>query len=279
VTFLNTQGISLYYEVHGSPENPALLLLSGLGGTGSSWSNQVNRFAAEYYVIVPDQRGTGQTTRSDEGYSTEQLAADAASLVAHIGAGPAHVVGASTGGAIAQYMALNHPDTVATATLIASFARFDAFLQRQFAARRRMAAEWDKESLLSAYSVFLFSPQFAREHPDRVTSWIKRAAAQPNQPQDLEISLKRIDMIAAHDALSRLGTMTQPTLVLCGEHDFCTPLPLSREIAEVVPNSELVVADCGHLVERELEAEFFNVVSSFIKTCDGETRKSRCVAD
>jgi aminoacrylate hydrolase len=266
MTLLNTQGISLYYEVHGNPANPAVLLLSGLGGTGQSWRNQVQRFAAQYYVIVPDQRGTGQTTRSEDGYSTEQLAADAASLVAHIGAGPAHVVGASTGGAIAQYMALNHPDTVTTATLVASFARFDAFMRREFAARRKMAAEWDRESLLSAYSVFLFSPTYAREHPDRVTSWIKRAAAQPNQPQDLEISLKRMDMIAAHDTLSRLGTMTQPTLVLCGAHDFCTPLPLSQEIADAVPNSELVVADCGHFVEHEMEDEFFNVVSSFVKS-------------
>jgi aminoacrylate hydrolase len=265
MTLLNTQGISLYYEVHGNPGSPAVLLLSGLAGTGKSWSTQVERFAAEYYVIVPDQRGTGQTTRSKGGYSTEQLAADMASLVEHIGAGPAHIVGASTGGAIAQRMALNHPHTVATATLIASFARFDAFMRREFAARRRMVAEWDRESLLSAYSVFLFSPTYAREHPDRVTSWIKRAAAQPNQPQDLQISLKRIDMIAAHDALSRLGTMTQPTLVLCGAHDFCTPLPLSQEIAAAVPDSELVVPDCGHFVEHEMKDEFFGIVAGFIK--------------
>jgi aminoacrylate hydrolase len=54
MTLLNTQGISLYYEVHGDPANPPVLLLSGLGGTRNSWSNQVERFAAEYYVIVSD---------------------------------------------------------------------------------------------------------------------------------------------------------------------------------------------------------------------------------
>ena len=72
-------------------------------------------------------------------------------------------------------------------------------------------------------------------------------------------------MIAAHDALSRLGTMTQPTLVLCGAHDFCTPLPLSQEIAAAVPDSELVVPDCGHFVEHEMEDEFFGIVAGFIK--------------
>jgi aminoacrylate hydrolase len=264
MSLLNTQGISLYYETHGDPGNPAVLLVSGLGGTGSSWSAQIARFAAPYFVVVPDQRGTGQTTRSETGYTTEQLGADMATLVEHLGVGAAHVVGASTGGAIAQCMALNHPHTVRTLTLVASFARFDAFVQRQFAARRRMAAEWDREALLSAYSVFLFSPKYSREQPDRVTAWVQRAAAQPTQPEDVAISLKRIDMITAHDTLSRLPAVRQPTLVICGEHDFCTPPALSREIADAISGSQLVIPDCGHLVEHELPDEFFAVVSGFL---------------
>lgn len=264
MSFLNTQGISLYFEVYGDPGSPAVLLLSGLGGTGHSWTAQVERFAARYCVVVADQRGTGQTSRSPTGYSTEQLAADMASLVEHLDVGAAHVVGASTGGAIAQHMALNHPHTVRTLTLVASFARFDAFVQRQFAARRKMAAEWDREALLSAYSVFLFSPTYARERPDRVTAWVQSAAAQPTMPEDLDISLQRIDMIAAHDTLSRLETVRRPTLVICGKHDFCTPLALSREIADAIPDSQLLVPDCGHLVEHEMPNEFFAMVSGFL---------------
>ncbi|MGB7147420.1 alpha/beta fold hydrolase [Mycobacterium sp.] len=265
MTTLSTQGISLYYEVHGNPDNPAVLLLSGLAGTGKSWNTQIERFAAEHYVVVPDQRGTGQTTRSEEGYSTEQLGIDMASLVEQLGVGPVHVVGASTGGAIGQHMALDHPHTVRTLTLVASFARFDAFMQREFQARRHMAAEWDRTALLSAYSVFLFSPRYARHHPEKVTAWVQRAGAQPTQPQDVDISLKRIDMIAAHDTLPRLHQLRQPTLVLCGEHDFCTPLPHSQELADGIADSELVVPDCGHFVEHELEEDFFQIVAAFIK--------------
>lgn len=265
MTILDTQGISLYYEMYGDPGNPPVLLLSGLAGVGVSWSSQISRFADRYQVIVPDQRGTGQTSRTDVGHSTEQLAADMAGLVEYLGVGPTHIVGASTGGAIAQYMALNHPHTVATLTLVASFARFDAYLHRQFAARRKMAAEWDRESLLSAYSVFLFSPTFARDNPEKVSAWIKRAAALPMQPLDTGISLKRIDMIAAHDTLPRLERIVQPALVICGAHDFCTPLPLSQEIATGIPNAELVVPACGHFVEHELEAQFFELVSAFIE--------------
>lgn len=265
MTVVDTQGISLYYQTHGDPADPPVLLLSGLAGVGASWSNQISRFSAHYHVIVPDQRGTGRSSRTDSGHTTEQLAADMADLVEHLGVGPTHVVGASTGGAIAQHMALDHAHTVATLTLVASFARFDAYLRREFAARRKMAAEWDRESLFSAYSVFLFSPSFARDNPEKVSAWIERAAAVPMHPGDTDISLQRIDMIAAHDTLLRLRHIGQPTLVICGEGDFCTPLPLSREIAEAIPDSELVVPACGHFVEHELEDQFFALVAGFIR--------------
>lgn len=235
---LNTEGISLYYEIIGEPEHPPVLLISGLGGMGRSWGPQIERFAGKYRLILPDQRGTGRSTRAQEGYTTGQLAADLASLVGHVGLGPVHVVGSSTGGAIAQYMALNHPEVVRSLTLSSTFARFDAFTHREFAVRRQIAATWDRPAMFSAYALFLFSPRYTREHPERVAEWIEKAANSPAQPQDREIALKRIDMIAAHDALAQLGRIDKPTLVLCGDHNLCTPLPLSEEIVPCpAPNS------------------------------------------
>ena len=262
---LNTQGISLYYELEGDSRRPPVLLISGLGGVGKSWGPQVKLFAERYHVIVPDQRGTGQSTHAADGYTIAQMAADMASLLQHLAVGPVHVIGSSTGGAIAQALALDHPHLVRSLTIASSFARFDPFMQREFAVRRKMAEEWDRRELFEAYALFLFSPRFTRTHPDRVAEWIDRAASSPTEPQDRDISLKRIDMIAAHDALSRLGEITRPTLVLCADNNFCTPLPLSEEIAAAVPGAELVVIqDAGELIELETPQRFFGVVSAFI---------------
>ena len=262
---INTHGISLYYELHGNRSNPPVLLLTGLGGIGKSWGSQIQRFAENHYVIVPDHRGTGQTTHALDGHTTKQLSDDMASLVEHLALGPAHVVGSSTGGAIAQYMALHHPHTVRSLTMSSTFAHLDAFTQREFAVRRKMAAEWDGHSLYSAYALFLFSPRFTREHPDKVTAWIERAAGLPRGPDDREIALKRIDMILAHDTRSQLHDIRQPSLVLCGDLNFCTPLPLSEEIAGSVPGAEMVVLkDAGELIELEKPEEFFRIVSTFI---------------
>lgn len=262
---LNTQGISLHYETRGNPTNPPVLLLAGLGGSGTSWNAQIDRFATDYFVVVPDHRGTGQSTHAEGGYTTAQLATDMASLVEHLALGPMHVVGASTGGAIGQHMALDYPHTVRTLAMVSSFARFDAFTRREFEVRRKMAAEWDRRALYSGYALFLFSPKYTREYPDRVTAWVERTAAQPTVPEDRAIALKRIDMVAAHDTLSRLGEIRQPTLIVCGDQDFCTPLPLSEEMARAIPGSEFVVVpDSGHLIENEQEEEFFRIVSTFI---------------
>jgi aminoacrylate hydrolase len=175
------------------------------------------------------------------------------------------VIGSSTGGAIAQYMALEQPELVRSLTLSSTFARFDEFTRREFQIRRKMAEEWDRPELLAAYSLFLFSPRFTRENSAFVQGWIDKAAAHPEHPGDREIALKRIDMVAAHDALERLSAIRQPTLVICGDQNFCTPLALSEEIAEAIPGAELVIfREGGELIEHEQEEKFFQIVSGFI---------------
>ncbi len=61
---LETQGISLYYELHGERGAPPVVLITGLGGVGTSWGSHPGRFAKGHFVVVPDQRGTGRTTHA-----------------------------------------------------------------------------------------------------------------------------------------------------------------------------------------------------------------------
>ncbi len=256
-----TQGMSTYYETHGTRGNPPILLISGLGGTGRSWGALVARFARDHFVVLPDQRGTGKTTHTEDGYELPQLATDMASLLRHLDLGPAHVIGSSTGGAIAQHMALKHSDVVRSLILGSSFAKPDAFLRSEFALRRKLAAEADPRALYHCYALFLFSPRFWRNRPEVVEEWIQRCAA---APLEREISLKRIDMIMTNDTLGRLGEIRRPTLVVVGDHDFCTPPQLSEELARGIPAAELRVLQGGHLIHDEDADGFFTVVHEFL---------------
>ena len=145
-------------------------------------------------------------------------------------------------------MALDHPHTVRSLPLSSTFARFDAYTHREFQVRRKMAEHWSRPEFFAGYSLFLFSPRYTSEHPERVQEWIDRGSAHPEQSGDREIGLKRIDMIAAHDTFARLG-----------------PLPLSEELATNIPGARLVVfEEGGELIELEQDDKYFKVVSGFV---------------
>jgi aminoacrylate hydrolase len=259
---IETQGISLHYEVLGNRSKPPVLLISGLGGAGSTWGSQVERFAKDYFVVLPDQRGTGRSSRSSGGYTIDQLGADMASLLQSLNLGPVHIIGSSTGGAIGQAMALNHPEIVRSLTMSSSFARFDAYVKREFDLRRKLTSDADIKTIYSCYAIFLFSPKYASDHPEKVQAWIDLAS---ERELEREVSLKRIDMIAAHNTLARLRSIQTPSLVLCGDQDLCTPRHLSEEIAREIANAKLAIFEGGgHMIHFEQEEKFFNVVHTFI---------------
>ncbi len=259
---LKTQGIKLHYETFGDAKAPPVLMLAGLGGAGMTWGGQVKRFAERYHVILPDHRGTGQSSRPAGGYTIAQHASDFAALLRHLDTGPVHVVGSSTGGAIAQLMALDHGDLVRTITMTSSFARPNAYVRREFAVRRYLVEKADLKTIYSAYALFLFATTYAARHPDVVQAWVDRAAAGRLERQ---VSLKRIDMVMAHDVVSRLGSIRHPACVVGGDHDLCTTLLLSEEVFHAIPGAEMnVITGGGHMIHFEHEERYFNIVSEFI---------------
>lgn len=185
-----------------------------------------------------------------------------ASLVQSLEVGPVHIVGTSTGGAIGQSMALQHAPMVRSLTMASSFARFDSYTRREFDLRRKLMQEADIATVYSCYALFLFSPKFASRHPELVEAWVKRAAS---EKPEREISVQRIDMIAAHNVFEKLTSIKTPSLVLCGDCDFCTPLHLSEEIANRIPGAEFVVLKGGgHFIHIEQEDKFFDTINNFL---------------
>ena len=124
---MRINGIDLCVETLGDPADPSILLIMGSGASMDFWEDEFceRLRAGGRFVIRYDHRDTGQSVSYEPGrpaYTGDDLIADAIGVIEAVGLTRAHVVGMSMGGAIAQLAALDHPDRVASLTLIATSA-------------------------------------------------------------------------------------------------------------------------------------------------------------
>jgi aminoacrylate hydrolase len=243
----------IYYEEAG--QGPPLLLVPGLSGVGSFWAAQVAALAADFRVIVHDHRGAGRSTHSRITYSVEQMAADVVKLMDALGIEAAHLVGHSTGGAIGQVLAQDHPRRLRSLVLSATWAGPDPYFRRLFEARKQALLDSGVEAYLRASVLVLAPPWWVSQHDAEIAAQ-HRAALPAAAP--VEVMASRIDAIVRFDRRARLGDIRVPTLVIVAQDDMVTPKFYSDEIVGKVPGVQYVVLDGGGHFAPALRPEPYN---------------------
>ncbi len=109
-------GVELEYEVVGTGE--PVLFISSVLADGFVPLFLEPALADCYKLIHYHRRGWVGSTHSPPPVSIATQAADAAALIEHLGVPRAHIAGHSSGGAVAAQLALDHPETVQTLTLL-----------------------------------------------------------------------------------------------------------------------------------------------------------------
>lgn len=250
----------IYYEIHG--EGEPVLLVAGLGGAGSYWAPNVPAFAKHYKTILHDHRGTGQSTHSRIKYSVEQMTDDLVRLMDALGIDRAHLVGHSTGGAIGQVMAIEHPDRLKSMVLYASWTKADPFMRRVMAARRTLLTASGAEAYVKATPVFLYPDWWINDNEALLVEREAKGIASFPPP---EIGASRIDAVLAFDRTADLPKIRTPALVLCAKDDFLTPSYFSAELAKSIPGARLVLMERGgHACSEAAKDEFNRIVLDFI---------------
>jgi aminoacrylate hydrolase len=251
-----TNGINTHYEIYGS--GPALLLVSGLGGTGAYWAPQIEAFAQHFTVVTYDQRGAGASDHPDEPYSIAQLADDLQALIAGLQLERPLLIGHSTGGAIGQVLAARAPQLLAGMVQYASWSKSDAHFNWCFRMRRALLEGSPLEEYVHGSALFLYPPEHVRDH---AASLSPALLASVQRFPARETILRRIDAIMAHDATAQLDKISIATLVLCAEDDILTPPYQSRLLAGAISGAELKVVPRGGHSFSETETETFNRIA------------------
>lgn len=122
---ISANGVDLCVQTYGQAGEPAILLVAGAASSMDWWEDEFcQRLASDpRFVIRYDLRDTGQSVSYEPGapeYDGSDLVVDAVGLLDALEIPRAHVVGISMGGGIGQHLALEHPDRVATLTLIST---------------------------------------------------------------------------------------------------------------------------------------------------------------
>lgn len=253
-------GAELYYEMTGSGR--PLFLVPGLGGDGRFWQSNVAGLAEHFTVIVHDHRGTGRSTLSRIDYSVEQMADDALQLIDGLGFAKVHWCGHSTGGAMGQVLAIDHPGRIDRLVLSSTWARTDAFFRRLFEVRALMLRELGPAAYLKSSALALNMPSWVRDHDAELAAAESRALETIPVP---EIVLSRIAAIVAHDRRAGLQKVQVPTLMICARDDTVTPLYFTEELVRLIPGARAyVLADGGHAYPNVHGAEFRRVMTAFL---------------
>jgi pimeloyl-ACP methyl ester carboxylesterase len=260
-----SNGIELYYEIHGSGK--PLVLISGLGYSLWQWHKMVP-FLAEYFqVITFDNRGVGQSDKPAGPYTSQMLAADTVGLLDALHIEKAIVMGHSMGGFIAQAMALDFQQRVEKLILCST----------NFGGPHHVPVTPEAMKVLTDVSsdavtrfknglVVSTAPGWAERNPQMIQEWIEWRSANPIEPgpyqAQLAIGLGLLPEAAAfEDQLPRLRI---PTLVLFGEHDKVVPPENATLLSKKIANSKVVILpEAGHFFPMEIPEAAARAVIEF----------------
>jgi 3-oxoadipate enol-lactonase len=258
-----TDGTRIHYEVTGKSGATPVLMIQGLGASKNAWNLQRIAMATRFRIISFDNRGAGRSDKPIEPFTLEQMADDAIAVLDAAGIETAHVVGASMGGVISQIVAVKYPQRVRSLTLVCTACRNHPWRQELLQSWAKTAEEKGMIEVGKEAAQWVMSPRSFRRLVPAFT-WMGPLAAL--RPRHSFVSQIHAILDTREDLVDQLSTITAPTMVIVGNQDILTPRGDSEEIAERIPNAELVViSGAAHGLMMEHSSTFNKILIEFLQ--------------
>jgi non-heme chloroperoxidase len=253
-------GLQVHYAQQGNPTAEAIIFLHAYADSWFSYSRVLPLLSPEYHALTFDQRGHGDSDKPECCYTADNFAADVDAFMDGVGIEEATLVGDSSGGMIAQRVALIYPHRVSRLVLIGSPTTL-VNNETVMEAREEMLALEDP-----------IPSEFVREFAE---STIHHPVPEEFLARAVSESLKvpaRVwrdymeGVMRTVDDTARLGEIDAPTLILWGERDAILQREEQERRVAAIPDATLrVYPDTGHLVHWERPEWVVRDLESFIK--------------
>lgn len=256
--------VRLVYEVRGQGE--PLLMIHGLGYDRFGWGPLPDLLAEDFTVVLPDNRGVGESDAPEGPYSVQQLAADAIAVLDAEGIERTHLFGVSLGGYIAQELALAQPQRFGKLVLastapggarshpmpargLEAFGRFPT-LEREAGLRLLVENSLGDRAVREAPALVDEVLAYRLSNAPTLAGWQAQAYAG-----------------ATFDAFDRIPDIALPTLILQGTGDNVVDARNADLLYERIPDARIeLFPDRGHLLVWEEGGAIAATVREFLQS-------------
>src|ERR1700742_2522671 len=261
--FSTRNDVSLYYDVAG--DGPVLCLINGYRLSGEAWPSAfIARLSARCSVLSFDNRGTGRSDKPDAGYEFANMAEDVIGLLDDLGLSRVHLFGFSMGGAIAQEVAIRHPDRIRRLTLFGTFCGGIWAEPASYTVFRRLLVtenQTPEEAARQAWPV-TYTPDYLAANAEAVEQQLRREL---EHPTPMFVAQRQMEALGAFNSYRDLPRIAAPTLVATGTHDVLVKPRNAKILASRIPNTRLeLLADLGHRAIWEAPEEIADLVGDFL---------------
>lgn len=206
---------------HGTPSHqPTILLISGLGGTAGFWKPVIAAYETGIPFVSLDQRGIGASSRGHAAVTIHQLALDCLSVLDELNIKACTVIGHSTGGCIAQELAVLAPDRIKGLVLSATWLKADPYIEALFAHRRALL-EQNPRAYAGLGAMMGYPPQWLTTHWSVYETALRQC---PETAEAQAVVRERIAALLAYDGHDNVSRIACPTLTIGSADDAIIPL-------------------------------------------------------
>ena len=241
--------VTIHYETFGSPSDPTLLFVNGLGSQCINFRSEwLEMFAAEgLHVVRFDNRDVGLSSSVDLPYTLSDMAHDAVCVLDALGVEKAHVLGVSLGGMIVQTLAIEHADRLLSVTSVMSTTGEGGYGQSAPEAQALLLSPppTDRDAAIERHVQGLRIWGSAVIDEDLQRTFAAEAYDRALNPAGVGRQLQAAMRSGSREA--GLREVQLPFLVLHGTRDTLISPSGGERTAELVPGARLeLIEDMGH---------------------------------
>ncbi len=249
----------MYYVSFGDGDKNLVVLpglsdgLATVKGKAGILSVSYRKFFSGYTVYMFSRKNS-----MPDGYTIRDMAEDQILAMKALGIGQACVLGVSQGGMIAQYMAIDHPETVTGLILAVTAPNANSTVRDAVSGWIEMAERGDHTTLMEDTAEKMYSEAYLRKNRKLFPLLVKFT-----KPSSYDRFLKNARAILGFDSREELSAIRCPTLILAGSDDHTVGNEAPYELHAAIPGSELFVYDgLGHGAFEEAK-DFYDRVLEF----------------